>query len=450
MTRRRGLAERGPGSLKSRLILGLIAVNTLVLLGVSVVYLWRGYMGSEAEVLDHLDDLARDLALTAVRDGEGHPVLPREGPGQALYDPATGRSAPGSDPSLVRRLAVLGDGDLREGLNHYRHDETGEIYQVAYHRVDRPDGALIGIISHDGEPGVELLDWVGHEMETDLIPLFVPLLLLSALVTVATVSVGLGPVRALSRDALELGPDRLDLRLFRPGIPTEIRPLVRAIDESLDRVQAGFESQRRFTANAAHELRTPLSVLKARCSLVSDRTLKGELERDIDRMAGVVNQLLSVARLEGRGLVLEDKVDLGTLARGVVADLYPHARRMGRILAVEEDQAVVVEPGNTDALRDALRNLLENALRVSPVGEEVVVRVGPDRAMRVLDRGPGVPDAEREDIFLPFNRCAGDRDGRGGAGLGLAITRDIMTRHGGRVSVTDRSGGGAVFTLDFP
>jgi signal transduction histidine kinase len=444
------LAERGPGSLKSRLILGLIAVNTLVLLGVSFAFVWRGYAGSEAEVLEQLDDLAGDLALTATRDSGGRPVLPGPGPGQALYDPATGESAPGSDPTLVERLAVLGDSDLREGINHYRHEETGKIYQVAYHRVDRADGALIGIVSHDGEPGVELWDWVGHEVETDLVPLFVPLLLLSTLVTMVTVSVGLGPVRALSRDALKLGPDRLDLRLFRPGIPTEIQPLVRAIDDSLDRVQAGFESQRRFTADAAHELRTPLSVLKARCGLVADPALKAALERDIDRMAGVVKQLLSVARLEGRGLMLEDTVDLGALARGLVADLYPHAHRLGRTLAVEEEQAVVVEPGNADALRDALRNLLENALRVTPEGEEVVVHVGPDRALHVLDCGPGVPESQREAIFQPFHRAGGERDGKGGAGLGLAITRDIMTRHGGRVSVADRSGGGAVFTLDFP
>jgi signal transduction histidine kinase len=294
---------------------------------------------------------------------------------------------------------------------------------------------------------VELWDWVRHEIGTDLLPMVVPLLVLSVAVSVLTVGVALGPVRALSRDAAGLGPGRLDLRLFRPGIPSEIQPLVRAIDASLDRVEAGFESQRRFTANAAHELRTPLSVLKARCGLVADGAVRADLERDTDRMAVVVNQLLAVARLEGRDLPLADRVDLGRLARELVADLYPHALHLNRGLAVEENGTVVLPAANGEALRDALRNLVENALRVSPEETEVIVRVGPDPALRVLDRGPGVPEAERERIFQPFQRGGAGRGG--GAGLGLAITRDIAQRHGGTVSVSDREGGGAVFALLF-
>ena len=164
-------------------------------------------------------------------------------------------------------------------------------------------------------------------------------------------------------------------------------------------------------------------------------------------MNRLVEQLLRVARFDAIALDVSDTVDLAAVARDVVAYLAPLAVASSRSIAAQGAEEPVTVRGNRYAIEDAIRNLVENALAYAPSGTEVVVTVELPATIRVTDRGPGVPSADRERIFDRFWR---GRDSRGqGSGLGLAIVSEIMKAHRGNVRVGDGPGGGAMFSLVF-
>jgi len=171
-----------------------------------------------------------------------------------------------------------------------------------------------------------------------------------------------------------------------------------------------------------------------------------KLRTDVGRMNRLVDQLLRVARLDGVALDF-DVVDLNGVASSVVATMAPWAITQERSIAFVGAEAPVQVKANSAAIADAIRNLIENAVLHSPPGGEVVVTVQPDARVSVADRGCGVPLEDRERIFDRFWR--GKWPKTPGAGLGLAIVREIMRAHGGEVVVSDNPGGGALFTLAF-
>lgn len=287
--------------------------------------------------------------------------------------------------------------------------------------------------------------WLFHEVVTDVIPLTFPLLVTNLLFAIWIVRKSLAPINALSRRVAAIDVAHLQDRLPTEGVPEEIMPFIRSINAGLDRIADGVDSQKRFTANAAHELRTPLAVLKARCS-GGDCATSPKLAADVDRMAKVVDQMLSVARLEMRQIPLDAPVDLNAMCRQVVADLYPWALEKRVELAFHDEGDWSLVSGNDLLLGDALRNLIENAVRLSPPGFLVEVEITSPGLIRVLDRGPGVPDEMKSEIFLPFRR--GKSAKGGGAGLGLSIASEVVGLHGGALNVADRPGGGAIFCID--
>jgi signal transduction histidine kinase len=259
------------------------------------------------------------------------------------------------------------------------------------------------------------------------------------------VRAAVGPIGRASQDAQTIDPARLDVRLAERGLPREVRPLVRAINKALDRLERGFRLQRDFTADVAHELRTPLSVMRLRVDALADRRAAEALKSDLEVMARVVDQLLALAELEAAppdaGLA-----DLSVVAERVVRHLAPAAIARRRELALTgaaQPNPVKAAPG---AIFQALRNLVENALQHAPEGTAVEVRLEPGGTAHVLDAGPGVPEGERELIFERFWRRDRQRGG-GGAGLGLAIVARIAAAHGGSVGVQEAPGGGADFVL---
>lgn len=220
-----------------------------------------------------------------------------------------------------------------------------------------------------------------------------------------------------------------------------------AAEEARQALERAMAQQKRFTANAAHELRTPLAVLRARIDGQPPSPEREALQRDVDRMARLVEQLLAVARLEARLVTLSDGVDLVAVARDTVARLFPLALSSGREVALTAPDRPVTVRGDAFALEDALRNLIDNALRHGPPGETVEVTVCADPpALEVADRGPGVSAAIRPHLFEPFGRGS---DSKGGAGLGLAIVAETAAIHDARVTAGDRPGGGARFRLAF-
>jgi signal transduction histidine kinase len=230
-------------------------------------------------------------------------------------------------------------------------------------------------------------------------------------------------------------------------VPQEILPLVGAVNSALDRLDDGMQQQREFTANAAHQLRTPLTVLAANIDMMSDAAVAAKLRHDVDLMSRIVSQLLLVARLENLNICLDEQVELNSMVREAAENLGPLAISTQRTLEVDEPASPVYVRGNNSAVVAAVSNLIENALNHSPPGGAVKIRVTSTPSIEVLDSGPGVPLHMREKIFERFWRGESSREG---AGLGLAIVRRIMRALRGDVSVADAPGGGAKFSLDFP
>ncbi len=260
------------------------------------------------------------------------------------------------------------------------------------------------------------------------------------------------------RSARSLEPITLD------DVPQEIKPLVVSINDLMNRLAAAFATQGRFLADAAHELRTPITALRLqlqwlqRAGGVAERAqAMAELAAGIDRSQRLVEQLLQVARSDTDGeLTRREPVDLGTLVRATVAALSIKADHAGLDLGADTSGRVMVQ-GDVNQLTVLLNNLIENALRYTPSGGMVdvsaVLQDG-QPSLRVVDNGPGIAEADRERVFDRFYRCEAAQsqaNDSGGSGLGLAIVRAIAERHGAQVSLaTPAAGGGLEVWVRFP
>ncbi|MBX9349585.1 sensor histidine kinase N-terminal domain-containing protein [Chromobacterium vaccinii] len=276
------------------------------------------------------------------------------------------------------------------------------------------------------------------------------LLVLTLLLIVSlAVSRGLRPLRRLSAEVASRNEDDLE-PLPKAGLPSELAPLVDALNLHGERLQRLFAARRRFIDDAAHQLKTPLAVMQTQAELALREEEPGEQRRQLRRLlAGLrqaghmVAQLLQMSRLEpdnGQPIELE-RVDAAALAREVALEWAAAAHECGADLGYEGEDSVSVR-GNRALLRELLNNLLDNALRYAGEGAVVTVEVrdGPHACLEVRDSGPGIPEAEREKVLLRFYRLAGER--REGSGLGLAIVREIAGRHGARLSLDQAMEGG--------
>jgi signal transduction histidine kinase len=260
---------------------------------------------------------------------------------------------------------------------------------------------------------------------------------------------GLKPIIGASDMAGAISPTRIDLRLPVERMPKEILPLVEAVNQAFDRLEQGFRVQRNLTADVAHELRTPLAVLRMRAEALAEPAVRAPLLADIDVMTRLVDQLLSVAELETVVIAADEAADLEQVCLEVVEHLAPLAVKQGKALELAATGGAVWVHGRADLLFQAVRNLVENAIRYSPAGAVVTVEVQQSGRARVLDRGPGVPAELKDRLFERFwqGRRKERSAVREGAGLGLSIVARIAEQLGGQVSVEDRAGGGAVFSL---
>jgi signal transduction histidine kinase len=274
-----------------------------------------------------------------------------------------------------------------------------------------------------------------------------PILLLLLAIDIAIFRRALRPLLNASEMAKEITPKRTDVRLSPENIPTEILPLVQAINQALDRLEAGFRVQREFTADAAHELRTPLTILRSRIDTLLDRSIAKVLHKDIEGMARIVSQLLDIAELETFSIDPSEQADLRAICAEVAEFAAPLALAQDKSIALSGTEKPVWINGNSEMLSRAIRNLVENAINYSPSGTTVEIVVEDDGMVHVLDEGPGIKDDDRELIFRRFWRQ--DRRHAGGAGLGLSIVQRIADAHAAIIKVENRPTGGANFSLSF-
>jgi signal transduction histidine kinase len=273
-----------------------------------------------------------------------------------------------------------------------------------------------------------------------------PLLLaLSAGIAWSAVGRALRPVAALRRGAEEITGAGQSRRLPLPDAEDEIHRLGVTLNRMLDRLEEAGRRQRGFVADAAHELRSPLTSMRAQLEVASehpDRADWGRLSKgvlaDTLRLGRMVEDLLALARLDERPAVQSRELELGEVAREVAGRL----PRTGAEVALELDGGARVR-GDRQALGRAVQNLLDNAVRHA--ASRVEVSVGAEGGLAVLavaDDGPGIPAADRERVFERFTRLDDARSREhGGAGLGLAIAREIVRAHGGELTAEDGAPG---------
>jgi signal transduction histidine kinase len=274
-----------------------------------------------------------------------------------------------------------------------------------------------------------------------------PILLVLLLADIAIFRRALQPLREASEIAEGIGPARPGVRLPTEGIPSEVRPLVQAVNQGLDRLEEGFRTQRDFTADAAHELRTPLTVLRTRIDLLQDQDMRDALRHNVDGMAHIVGQLLDIAELDALVIKPGEAADLQAVAAEVAEFVAPLALAQGKDVALSGVTEPVWVNGNPEMLGRAIRNLAENAINHTAAGSTVEFVVEDNGTVSVLDQGPGIGADERQFIFRRFWRR--DRRKQGSTGLGLSIVQRIAELNSATVTVENRKPKGARFSLKF-
>ena len=304
-----------------------------------------------------------------------------------------------------------------------------------------------------------------------MVPQFV-LLPLAVLLVWLALARGIKPLNQLEERIRARSPDDLS-PLDHKTVPLEVAPLVDSVNDLLTRLNDSLATQKRFLADAAHQLKTPLAGLRMQADLAQrEGTSTDELKQSLKqigrssiRATHTVNQLLALARAEASGAQMtQQRCDLARLTMDVVRDSVPRA--MDKRIDLGYDGAEPGAPGvwldgNPTLLKELVRNLVDNAINYTPSSDDrpgvVTVRVLADTFGRVLllqveDTGPGVPESERELIFQPFYRALGSE--ADGSGLGLPIVQEIARQHQAEISVEDARPGqtppGARFTVRFP
>jgi len=443
-------------SLQLQLALSLAAVYVAATAIGVVVLLYQAYSTADALSKEDLNRKAKHLAAITVSGSGGRPRVDLPDWLEALYRSGAFLYAVNrpEGPLIAQSTAEAGDLVVRlpvprDEPEYFRLRSFGvakKDYFGLTVRLDSRAGPLRVTIARAADDDV-LVQSLLREFVLNMAWL-VPLMIAATLaIGVFAIRRGLRPLREASASAAAIDPGTMSVRLPEENVPTEVRPLVAAVNNALDRLEKGFAVQRQFTANAAHELRTPLSILTAGLEQLGTSGEVAKLGKDAARMNRLVEQLLRVARLDAIALDVSDTVDLSAVVQELVAYMAPLAVANKRSIAAQGAEQPVFVTGNRHAIEDAIRNLVENALVYAPSGTEVVVAVEPPATIRVTDRGPGVPNGDREHIFDRFWR---GRDSRGqGSGLGLAIVSEIMKAHRGSVRVGERPGGGAMFALIF-
>ena len=379
--------------------------------------------------------------------------------------------------TLAERIAVQGDGKVTFNLPESLRGLYSEAYGRYQYDIRDDEGRLLfsshrktGDVSSDTISGAEVTQTVdsatfhirvGEDLShrdvitDDIVSNFfrrvgwitIPILLILLAIDIFIFRRAIAPLWRASEQASNIGPARTDIRLPTEQIPREIVPLVTAVNQALDRLEDGFRAQRQFTADAAHQLRTPLAILRTRIETLGNSAVRQLLHDDIEGMSRIVAQLLEIAELDTLVLDPGETADLRAVCAEVVGAIAPFAIAQHKDIALKGAEAPVLIHGNSEMLQRAVFNLAENAIKFTAKETSVDVEVGDDGSVRVRDCGPGVTEEERDLIFQRFWRR--DRQRTDGAGLGLSIVRGVADDHAATVAVDNLPGGGAEFTLRF-
>lgn len=361
----------------------------------------------------------------------------------AVIDAASGEALPGSNAELVAAFAQLRDFDLVNSMFHLPGDPNPK--SRGFIRLeDTPFGPMKFITYGSYFHWDDVLYAIYHNLTINSVIAFLPLGAAVAGMAYVIVRSGLAPLRSAAAKAASIDANSLSQRIPEDELPSEVLPFVQAMNGALERVDEGVARERRFTANAAHELRTPIAILRARVDKLEEAPLKHDIKRDVRRIQSIVEQLLVLAQIQRRGDAPERKLDLCETVLAIAADYMPIAIDNRRCVEYDAPPHPVLVCVDQWAVECIVSNLIENALRAEPESGAVMVSVKTGAVIEVIDHGDGIAAADRELIFEPFWR---KDDSAPGTGLGLSIVRELVTKIGGAISIDTTPGGGATFAV---
>ncbi len=361
------------------------------------------------------------------------------------------------------RMVAAANEELFPLLPRFRSGRPDFVF--THDRVAPPDEDRLSVISREEVAGAPL--WIQVLMRGDPAWLWrevlvqeiledaaMPVLVLIPGLTLAVfliIQSTLRPLTAIADQARALGAragegDRLT-PLSYSGLPRETMDLVGAMNAMLKKVDRLLDQQRQFTANAAHELRTPLAVLQLAISQLPESDAARRLKGDVTAMSRLVAQLLRLAQAEQLARSDFRVHDLRDIARSACEELALVAAAQRKLIEFDEPPTPVPASCNADFLSVAIRNVIENALHASPEGGTVSIAVAPGGTVTIEDSGPGIDEADKELVFGRLWRRSRRQEDNAGAGIGLALVRRILDLHGGGATIEDREGGGARFVL---
>ncbi|MFP1681908.1 ATP-binding protein [Alloalcanivorax sp. C16-1] len=434
-------------------VVGWIALTIVLAMAVSLALnmLFIELGGVWARPALDRSNLLREVAsLTRVMDAAPPALRPRLAEAAASHDPAY----------RVRWTARLAELRLPEGIDLNLHDGAGELRA----HLSRPDTRILVVQpdqwpAHGGQRGyllaIQLGDgsWLAFDApyrSWGLAPLprmliSLGLVLISTLLVAAVATRRLArPLQAFTRAARRFGAD-MRAPPIDPQGPYELREATLAFNAMQARIQRLVSDRTQMLAAISHDLRAPLTRMRLRGEFIRDRKQQSRLFRDIDEMQAMINAALVFFRDD----TLKESptpFDLGELLLTLVEDYTDQG------LPVRYEEAGKrVHVGRPMALKRALTNLIDNALKYAGAATVTLGRADGRILIRVCDRGPGLPEAQLEKVMEPFYRLEGSRNrSTGGVGLGLATARAVLSEEGGSLTLSNRPGGGLCATLTLP
>lgn len=335
--------------------------------------------------------------------------------------------------------------------------EAGETVRATMENRDTPAGRLQFIAGTEkGFPNDGISLWINVQLDLEkdadgairwltvlpgvgfiILVAVVPMLLLTGIATLLVTPRAVG--RSLSglmetvAEAQSINFENRSARIDRSKVPNEIIPLVDAFNVALSKLDEGYNRRNRFLADAAHELRTPIAIARVRADLLPDDELSRQLRADIDRLTRVAHQLLEMQAVGAVELPAEEQ-DLNVLVERIATDLAPIAMDAGYEFDFEPSEGKALFTVQTSIIEMAVVNLIRNAIDHGGGKGAIVIRIGAAGTIDVCDEGPGIPVAEREQVFEPFHRI---NTNSSGAGLGLNLVQKAAELHRGRVLFLD-------------
>jgi two-component system sensor histidine kinase QseC len=412
---------------------------------VAAVYGYRSSM-AETEVL--LDNQLADTAaiMQMMRPGTQRVSLP---PSERLaFQVWT------ADRKLVQRSKNSSPDPITELKEGYR-DENFEGYRWRVLSQFDADASLWLMVAERIDIRIDLADNI---VLRALLPIIISLPLIAAIVWLV-VGNGLSLIGKLAKELREKRADDLT-RLGTANPPVELVPVVDAINGLLHRLDASIKRERRFSSDAAHELRTPISALKVhvhnlRKQFPDNNEDLRVLDRDLGRLSHLIEQIMVLYRTSPEHYQASMRsINLSDLARSVIAELYSDVDARGQTISLSGTSQTII--GDEDSLRIMLANLIQNASKYSPEGASITVSVDKEELgiwLGVKDTGPGIPLTEINQVFDRFRRVGGDRHGSAvdGCGLGLSIVKHIASLHQANISLQNNEDGpGLTVSVFFP